>query len=315
MKTAFITGISGFVGKHLKTFLHGQGWRVAGSDLQPVSSPQGDAGISAFYQCDINDRAMLRQAIRETLPDVIFHLAGVIKADTPDRYYQAHVLGTVALLDAIVESGLRPVVFIASSSAIYGSGLGRRPITEQFKPRPATHYGVSKLAQELAALHYFTSFGLPVILVRTFNLLGPGLSTRLACSDFARQIALAERKGRPSTILTGNLTARRDFVDVRDAVRAYVLLAERGQAGQVYNVASGRAAAIRECLDFLLKQARVPVDAGVDPVRVQKDDIPVQAGSIKRLQATTGWEMEFSLEQSLLDMLADWRNKQRVTEC
>jgi GDP-4-dehydro-6-deoxy-D-mannose reductase len=215
----------------------------------------------------------------------------------------------VALLDAVVESGLQPGILVASSSAVYGSGLGRRPITEKFKARPATHYGVSKLAQELAAMHYFTSFGLPVIRVRTFNLLGPGLSPQLACSAFARQIAQAEKNRMLSTILTGNLSARRDFVDVRDAVRAYVLLAEKGQAGQAYNVASGKAVAIQECLDFLLKQARVQVDAVVDPNRVQKDDIPVQAGSVKRLQTTTGWDTEISNQQSLLDMLDYWRQK------
>ena len=303
MKSAFITGLSGFVGTHLAAYLSGLNWRVAGSDLRP------GLPVSAFYQADINDRTMLRQVIRETRPEVIFHLAGVIKSDTPDKYYQAHVLGTVALLDAVVESGLSPVVFIASSSAVYGAGLGSRPITEQFKPRPATHYGVSKLAQELAALHYLTSFGLPVLLVRTFNLLGPGLSPQLACSGFARQIALAERNGTPSTIMTGNLSARRDFVDVRDAVRAYAMLVEKGQAGQAYNVASGRAVPIFECLDFLREQAKVQVDAAVDPARLQADDIPVQAGSIKRLQSATGWELEYSNEQSLLDMLADWRQR------
>ena len=300
---AFITGVSGFVGYHLSSCLLDFGWRVSGSDLQPAPE------ISSFYQADINDRQLLRRAIQETKPDVIFHLAGVIKSDTPDKFYQTHVLGTVALLDAVVDSGLRPIVFIASSSAVYGSGLGSRPITEQFKPRPATHYGVSKLAQELAALHYFTSFGLPVIRVRTFNLLGPGLSPQLACSAFARQIAQAEKNRMLSTILTGNISTRRDFVDVRDAVRAYVLLVERGEAGQAYNVASGQAVAIQECLDFLRKQAKVQVDAVVDPSRMQEDDIPVQAGSIKRLQATTGWEIRISNQQSLLDMLDDWRQK------
>jgi GDP-4-dehydro-6-deoxy-D-mannose reductase len=216
------------------------------------------------------------------------------------------------MLDAVIESGLTPVVLIASSSAVYGSGLGRRPITEKFKPRPATHYGVSKLAQELAALHYFTSFDLPVLRVRTFNLLGPGLSPLLACSAFARQIAQAETNGKPSTIMTGNLSARRDFVDVRDAVRAYVSLAEKGEGGQAYNVASGQAVAIRKCLDFLREQARVTVDAQVDPARLQTDDIPVQAGSIKRLQVTTGWEPEISTEQSLLDTLDDWRRKLKM---
>lgn len=305
MKSAFITGISGFVGKHLTAILQKNGWRIAGSDL----SSQGIPGISAFYQTDITDRASLLRALRATRPDVIFHLAGVIRSDTPDKYYQAHVLGTVALLDAVVESQWSPVVFIASSSAVYGSGLGSRPITEQFKPRPATHYGVSKLAQELAALHYFTSCGLPVILVRTFNLLGPGLSSKLAASNFARQIALAEKSGQPATILTGNISARRDFVDVRDAVRAYAGIVESGQPGQAYNVASGRAVPVQACLDFLCTQARVKVDAKMDPAWVQADDIPVQAGSAKRLQALTGWKLEYTLEQSLLDILEDWRQK------
>jgi GDP-4-dehydro-6-deoxy-D-mannose reductase len=303
MTTAFITGVSGFVGGHLSKFLFSRSWRVSGQDLRPAPN------IQNFYQSDLHDRRALQEAMAETRPDVIFHLAGVIKSDTPDRYYQAHVLGTVALLDTVVASGLSPVVFIASSSAVYGFGLGRRPITEQFKPRPATHYGVSKLAQELAALHYFTSFDLPVILVRTFNLLGPGLSSQLACSAFAKQIAKAERDGVNSTITTGDLSARRDFVDVRDAVRAYVLLAEKGQAGQAYNVASGQAVAIWECLDFLRRQARLPIKAVLDPARLQKIDIPVQVGNAKRLRDQTGWEPEISIEQSLLDLLDDWRQR------
>lgn len=303
MKTAFITGVSGFVGTHLSRHLIDAGWDVAGYDL---ASPALDV---SFFIGDICDKEGLSRVLDDVRPDVVFHLAGIIKSDTPDTYYQAHVLGTVDLLDAVMASGLQPVVMIASSSAVYGSGLGRRPITEKFSPRPATHYGVSKLAQELAALHYFTSFELPVIVVRTFNLLGPGLSPVLACSAFAWQIAQAEKRGKPSTILTGNLGSRRDFLDVRDAVRVYKLLAEKGQAGDVYNVSSGQATAISECLDYLRKQAKVPIDAVVDPDRLQRNDIPVQAGSIKRVQTITDWEPEISKEQSLVDLLDDWRQK------
>jgi len=303
MTTAFITGVSGFVGNHLSKSLLEYGWHVSGLDIMPTSV------ISEFYQSDLHNRPLLRKALKETGPDVIFHMAGTIKSNTPEKFYQSHVLDTVALLDEVVHSSLNPTVLIAGSSAVYGSGLGSRPITEKFTPRPATHYGVSKLAQELAALHYFTSFGLPVILVRTFNLLGPGLSPELACSAFAMQIAQAERSEKPSEILTGNLSARRDFLDVRDAVHAYVALAEKGQAGRAYNVASGQATAVRECLEFLQKQAIVPIEAHVDPDRVQEDDIPVQVGSIKRIQSVTGWEPKISLEQSLQDLLNDWRQK------
>ena len=303
MTTAFITGISGFVGTHLSRHLMDAGWHIVGYDL---AHPGFDVD---FFKGDICDKAGLLHALADARPDIVFHLAGIIKSNTPDTYYQAHVLGTVDLLDTVMECGLQPVVLIASSSAVYGSGLGRRPITENFTPRPATHYGVSKLAQELAALHYFTAFGLPVIVVRAFNLLGPGLSPVLACSAFAMQIAQAERSGKPSTISTGNLSSRRDFLDVRDAVRVYALLAEKGQAGQAYNVASGQATAISECLDFLRKQARFPVDAVMDPGRLQRNDIPVQVGSIRRVQAVTGWEPEISKEQSLMDLLDDWRQR------
>lgn len=303
MTTAFVTGISGFVGSHLSRYLLDRDWYVSGQDLRPASA------ISAFYQSDLHDRAALQKALDETRPDVIFHLAGVLKSEHAEHFYTSHVLGTVALFETIAKLGFQPKVLIASSSAVYGTGLGRRPITEGFKLRPVTQYAASKVAQEVVAMRYFTASGLPVMCVRTFNLLGPGLSSGMSCSAFARQIALAEQQGSSSTITTGDLSAQRDFVDVRDAVRAYVLLAEKGQLGQTYNVASGQPVAIQECLDFLRKQARVPIEVVWDSARVQNNDVPIQIGSAKRLQEQTGWEPETSTEQSLLDLLNDWRQR------
>jgi GDP-4-dehydro-6-deoxy-D-mannose reductase len=303
MTTAFITGVSGFVGKHFSMFLLDRGWDVAGQDLKPATA------ISKFYRSDLQDRSALQEALHETHPNVVFHLAGVLKSEHAEDFYTSHVLGTVVLLEVLTKIGLRPRVMIASSSAVYGAGLGRRPITEGFKLRPVTQYAASKVAQEVVAMRYFTTTGLPIICVRTFNLLGPGLSAGMACSAFARQIALAEMQGTSSTITTGDLSARRDFVDVRDAVRAYILLAEKGRAGQTYNVASGRAVAIRDCLDFLRKQARVPIETVLDPARVQKNDVPIQIGSAKRLREQTGWEPKFTTEESLADLLDDWRQR------
>jgi len=303
MTTAFITGISGFVGNHLSRYLLDCGWHVSGQDLRPAPA------IPAFYQSDLQDRPALQKALDETRPDVVFHLAGVLKSEHVEQFYTVHVLGTVALLETIARTGIRPKVLVASSSAVYGAGFGRKPITEGFKLRPVTQYAASKVAQEVLTLRYFTAFDLPVICMRTFNLLGPGLSSDMACSAFARQIALAERQGYPSTIRTGDLNAQRDFIDVRDAVRAYVLLAEKGQAGQTYNVASGKPVAIRECLEFLRKQARVPIETVLDHAQVQKNDVPIQIGSAKRLHKLTGWEPEISIEHSLLDILEDWRQR------
>jgi GDP-4-dehydro-6-deoxy-D-mannose reductase len=304
LKRAFVTGASGFVGSYLMDHLLLSGWDVAGHDQRAPSRSN-----IAFYEGDILRGDGLVRALRDFQPEAIFHLAGLLKSEKPVTFYNVHVLGTVTLFESIAETGLHPRVVVASSSAVYGAGFGKRPITESFRPRPATHYAVSKLAQEMVAMRYFRSIGLPVMCVRTFNLLGPGLSPDMAPSAFARQIARAERIGKPATISTGDLSAQRDYVDVRDAVRAYSLIAERGSPGAIYNVCSGRAISIRAGLRILLDQAEVPIEAVLDPARVQKNDIPIQIGSAKKLHESTGWKAKISVMQSLIDLLNDWREK------
>ncbi len=305
MRQILITGISGFVGSTLAGYLLAQNVRVSGVDLR--------AGALAvdYHLGEIANKAEIAGILAKTKPDVIFHLAGVIKSQEPEVLYKANLLGTVALFDAIIEAGLRPMVVMASSSAVYGQRSGETPIDEQAELRPITHYAVSKVAQEIAALRYFDAYGLPVIVIRMFNLLGPGQSPDLACSSFARQIALAELNGWDE-ISTGNLDAQRDFVDVRDAARAFVLAAEKGVPGQVYNVCSGRPVTIQKCLDEMISMSAHPIKARVDAARIQKNDVPIQVGSADKIKNVTGWRPEISLKQSLADLLNDWR--QRVKE-
>lgn len=300
---ALITGSSGFVGTRLASYLVKKGWKVAGFDLR---QPRVDC---EFYPGDLSDVPAIEDAVKKSVPDVVFHLAGILKSGVYEDLYRAHVFGTIALLDAIVASGLSPQIVIASSSAVYGSGNGRKPSTEKSAVAPQTHYALSKAAQEMAAFRYWHVHKLPVVCARTFNLLGPGLSPDMACSAFAKQIAEAERSGKPGTIATGSLAAKRDFVDVRDAVRAYESIAKKGKPGEVYNVCSGRAVAISECLSNLLKQARVPLEAVLDPAKVQKNDVPIQIGSAKKLQEATGWIPKIGLKKSLIDLLDDWRER------
>jgi len=302
MKRALVVGISGFVGRHLAGYLMDKGWNVLGFDQQPLASFDVRVG-------DLVDEMRVEQVLLEVRPDYIFHLAGVLKSERPEQFYIAHVLGTVTLLEAVMKGGLRPVIIVASSSAVYGAGLGKKSITENFKPRPVTHYAVSKLAQEMVALRYWTAFGLPVIRLRMFNLLGPGLSPVMACSDFARQIAQAEKRGQPATISTGDLSARRDFVDVRDAARGLQMAAMRGEPGQVYNICSGQAVSIQHCLDTLLGLSSHTIQVTYDPLRRQKNDVPVQFGSAARLCRQSGWQPQVSLQTSLSDLLDDWRRK------
>lgn len=302
MPTALITGISGFVGNHLSNHLLELGWQVYGFG-QRASAEQRHIFIG-----DLANRDAFQAALQSCKPDVLLHLAGLIKASSPEELYAANFLATMNLFESVLASGQRPVLVVASSSAVYGSGLGDRPITERFKPRPTNHYAVSKLTQEIAALRYFDTFQLPVIIIRMFNLLGPAQSPDLACSAFARQIALGETNG-DHEIVTGDLSTHRDFVDVRDAVRAFVLLAEKGKSGQVYNVCSGRTVLMKKCLEVMLSMSPRSFKVRVDVDRVQKNDVPIQIGDAHKLNQLTGWHPQISLKQSLSDLLDYWRQK------
>lgn len=302
MKKILITGVCGFVGSHLAEYALAKNLQVFGFDLRT-----GKLAVE-YHQGEITDRSAIENVLHETSPDVIFHLAGMIKSPDTDALYKANLLGTVALFDSIMVSNIRPIVVVASSSAVYGHKSGKKLISERADIHPVTHYAVSKIAQEMAALRYFNSYGLPVMILRMFNLLGPGQSVDLACSSFARQIALAELHS-DTELSTGNLDAKRDFVDVRDAVRAFVLAAEKGEPGQVYNVCSGRAVKIQTCLDEMIslssRQIKVKVDAG----RIQNNDVPIQIGNAEKIELDTGWHQQIPLKQSLSDLLNDWRQR------
>ena len=299
---ALITGVSGFVGSHLASYLHGQNWRVSGLDMRAGGK------VDQFYKVELADHVSVLDVLKDSKPDVIFHLAGLIKSVDFQALYRANLLGTVAFFDSIVESGLLPKVVLASSSAVYGLGSGPKPVGEKMAIRPVTHYAISKAAQELACLRYVDTCRLPVRIVRMFNLIGPGQSPELALSSFAHQIALAEKYDR-NEILTGNLDGFRDFVDVRDAVKAFHLVADSGVDGQAYNVCSGRAVSLQQCLDEMLSMTLRPISSQMDADRIQKHDLSIQVGSYRKLNRITGWQPRITLRQSLGDLLNDWRER------
>ena len=311
MTRVLITGIAGFVGTHLAHYLLSKGNQLFGFDLAASSLSPALAQRVRLYSGDICDQTALKQVLTEAQPDIVYHLAGVLKSTDAKKFYTVHVLGTVALFEAIIGLGITPKVLVASSSAVYGRGFGGKPITEQFKLRPITHYAVSKVAQETVAYRYWLAHQLPVVCTRTFNLIGPGQPPELACSAFARQIALAEHTEKADTVITGNLSAQRDFTDVRDAVRAYDLITTFGKPGLTYNVCSGGTVSIRQCLDMLLEMVHVSLKTTVDPGRLQPHDVPIQVGNAARLYDHTGWKPEITLQQSLADLLHYWRQEVR----
>jgi GDP-4-dehydro-6-deoxy-D-mannose reductase len=191
MNKILITGITGFVGSHLAECALAERLTVSGFDLR-----QGRLAAE-YHLGEITDRAAIESALQKTEPDVIFHLAGMIKSPNPDALYKTNLLGSVALFDAIVKTNKRPVVVVASSSAVYGPTSGAEPIDEKAEIRPITHYAASKSAQEIAVLKYFNADGFPVIILRMFNLLGPGLSADRAAAQKFRPAT-----SKPSVILS-----------------------------------------------------------------------------------------------------------------
>lgn len=302
MSRILITGASGFIGSWMAQQLVAEGHSVAGLDLRQTALP------IAWHCGELTDRAFVASTLHETQPEIIFHMAGLIKSPEAESLYKANLIGTVSLFEALMDADMRPTVMVASSSAVYGRASGREPIAETTEIQPITHYAASKVAQEIASLRYFNSYEFPVIVLRMFNLLGPGQPANLACSSFARQIALAEADG-GGEISTGNLDAQRDFVDVRDAVRAFILAAQKGMPGQVYNVCSGEATAIQSCLDTMISMSACRINARIDAERIQVNDLPIQIGDAEKLRQATGWSPQISLKQSLTDLLNDWRQK------
>jgi GDP-4-dehydro-6-deoxy-D-mannose reductase len=307
-----VTGGSGFVGPYLISALERAGKRVVALGSAPELLTGGGfppAIAPEWLPVDLNDRPAVEAAIARVRPAETYHLAALSSvADSfqdPVPTYQTNLMGTVYLLDALRRHAPRGRVLLVSSAEVYG-GL-RSPLTEDCPFAPANPYAASKAAAEMAAIEVFRAHGLPVIRARAFNHTGPGQSPRFVVSAFAKQIAQIE-SGRQDPVLgVGNLSARRDFLDVRDVVEAYLALMGSGVPGEAYNVCSGRAVAMQAMLDGLLALAKVGITVETDPALVRPVDVPELVGSPAKLQAATGWTPRIPLEQTLADVLAYWR--------
>jgi len=295
---ALVTGAAGFVGRHLVTWLE-----EAGDDVVTTDRHDG---------LDVLDTDALAAFVAEVAPEVVYHLAG--QADvggswsSPVATFRVNAEGTLNLLLACEAAGVDRVLAVASADVYGPVPADELPIGEDRPLRPVSPYGASKAAADLLALQAHLASGLGVIRVRPFNHLGPGQSDRFVAPALASRIVRAERGGDPH-IPVGNLSARRDFTDVRDVVRAYRLLAEHGTPGEAYNVCSGTDVAVQELADRLVAQARVPVELTPDPELLRPVDTPRLCGDPARLQAATGWTPAFSLDQTLADVLDDWRGR------
>lgn len=308
-RVALITGAAGFAGRHLVAELEAEtDWDIVG-----LSRKTARIGARArSVACDLLDRSHLDRVIGRYRPDVVFHLAAqsyVPKAFAdPAATLSNNIVGQVNLFQALLKHDLRPTVVVVSSSEIYGPVEDADlPVDESAPLKPANPYAVSKAAQDLLGFQYFYSERLPVVRVRPFNHAGPGQSDRFVVSGFARQVAEAEAGKTEPGLLVGNLEAQRDFLDVRDVVRAYRLVADAGEPGEVYNIASGRPRSIASIVERLVAMATIPLEVRQDPARMRPADTPVIYGDATKLIERVGWQPVIPIEQTLADTLAYWR--------
>jgi GDP-4-dehydro-6-deoxy-D-mannose reductase len=292
---AFVTGVAGFVGRRLARWLLAAGDRVSGTYLGEPPVLDEDGRIE-LYPADLEDRQALEAAVAAAAPDVVIHLAGLAHVGASwgkiPSYYRVNVLGTEHVLAA---AGGRPVV-MASSAEVYGVvPEEEQPISESREAAPSTPYALTKAAAERLAL------AAGAVVVRSFNLVGPGQSATFALPAFAAQLAAIARGQAEPVLFVGNLSARRDFVHVDDGAAAYRLLAERGAAGEVYNIASGQAPSIAEALATLIRISGLEVTVTEDPERLRPIDLPLLSGEAGKLRLL-GWEPRLGLERALGDL-------------
>ena len=299
---ALITGSEGFVGRYLRGELASAGFEVTGVDLRAAEGT---------LAADLLDPEAAEAAVRAVTPDVIFHLAG--QADVgrswqvPQLTVQLNEIAALNLLEAMRKHCPGSAAVLVGSSDQYGNlrenGVS---VTEETPMQPMNPYAVSKVAQEQLGRAYARAYGLRICMTRSFNHGGAGQRTGFMIPDFARGIVRVER-GEEETLSVGNLASRRDFTHVKDIVRAYRLIAEKGRPGEVYNVGSGTTWSAGEVLDRMTAMASCPIPVRQDPARMRPSDTPVICCDHSKLTRDTGWEPVLPLDEILRDTLTYYR--------
>ncbi len=309
-----ITGAAGFAGSYLAASFRQRGSKIYG--ITRKKKERGEDGLS-WLTCDLRRPAEVHKAVRQVRPDRVFHLAAqsFVPAswEDPEETFSHNVFSTMSVLQAVTDLCPAARVHVACSAEEYGfRGRGdRSALKEDSALRPMNPYAVSKVSQDFAAYQYFLSRKLRVVRTRAFNHTGPGQDERFVLSRFAGQIARIEAGKQRPVLPVGNLEAIRDFTDVRDVVRAYRMVLEKGKPGEVYDVCSGKGRRIGDVLDKLLAQSRVKIRVRFDRSLMRSGDAPRLVGDASKLRRQTGWRPEIPFEKTLDDLLEDWRERVR----
>jgi len=316
VKKALITGIAGFVGSHLAELLLSKGFEVYGL-CRPRTKTDHIAGILDklhLEDADLLDSHSLYATISRIKPDYVFHLAAQSFVPTswvsPSVTLEVNIVGSANVFEAVRQAKIDPVIQIACSSEEYGLvHPDETPIKETNPLRPQSPYAVSKVAMDYLGYQYFCSYGMKIIRTRGFNHTGPRRGDTFVTSNFAKQIAMIEKGKIDSVIKVGNLDAERDWTDARDMVKAYLLSVEKCDAGDVYNICSGKGVVIRDMLNMLLGMSKVKVEVVQDPARMRPSEVPILIGDNSKFVAKTGWKPEIPFEKTMEDLLNYWRER------
>lgn len=311
-----IFGAGGFVGQYLLTLLAKEYKATVFATKHPCEQDPLPLA-AAVYHLRLPDAKAVAEIIQNANPDVIYHLAAqssVVDAwEKPYDTLAVNVQGTLDILEAMRQQHSKARLMLIGSAEEYGMPRSNLFAMAEDEPlRPVNLYGVTKLCAEQLAMAYHTTYGLDVVAIRAFSHIGAGQSPRFVLSDFCKQAAAIECGSQPPVLYTGNLHRRRDFTDVRDIVRAYVALAEKGKSGQSYNVGSGQAIALSTMVEILREECRVPFTVQTDMKRVRPVDMPFQCANIHYLTNETGWQPQIPLRDTIKEMLAIARTQMQT---
>lgn len=312
-KTALIIGGAGFVGNYLAEYLHDTcGYFVNSTKLEQetLQSPYGEV-----YNLDILNQTEIENLIKDIKPDCIFHLAAqssvALSWKRPQLTVDINVKGTVNLLEALKNVEYKGRVLLIGSGEEYGVIKEEEcPITEENLLRPGNIYAATKACQNLLGGIYARAYGLDLMMVRAFNHVGPNQIPQFVVADFCSQVAAIEKGKQTPEIHVGNLSAKRDFTDVRDVVAAYAMIIEKGKTGETYNVGSGKAIAIDEILNRILSFTKEEIKVIIEKEKFRPVDVPIIEADITKLVTDTGWEQKIPLDRTLQETLDYWRSRE-----
>ena len=302
-----ITGVDGFVGKHVAAELIANGYEVVG--LGGRDAKNIITGLASYQKLNL---ANIEEVSRIEFAgvDAVIHLAGIAAVgpsfENPMLYIDTNSRIESNLFEIAKIQNVKPRFLIISSGSLYSTS-SNLPLTETSSVLPSSPYAVSKLTQEQLGVYYI-NLGFEVIIARPFNHIGPGQDSGFIVPDIAKQIIEIEKNG-DNKLSTGNLSAQRDYTDVRDIARAYRLLIERGIKGEIYNVCSGKPISGKEIVRGLLKYSPKKITTSVDPSKLRPIDTPLVYGSYEKINKQTGWKPEIELSQTLGDVMDDWRSR------